>query len=113
MLTTLLSLYASTRILGAGLPDQTLDNWNSSSLLEATALPKQSVNNIAPLLKAKSVLAVDLKNGMPLYSQNIYERRPIASITKLMTATIILEENKLTDVVTITKAASQIEGSKV
>lgn len=112
MLTTLISLYASTKLLGAELPGSNLDAWNSSSLLEATAVPKEDPNNISPIIKAKSVLAVDLKNGMLLYQQNGYDHRAIASITKLMTTTIILEENKLNDVVTVSKAATQVEGSK-
>ncbi len=113
MLTSLISLYASTKLVGATVPGTPVDNFNSSTLLEATAIPDHNANNIAPVLKAKSILAVDLKNGMPLFESNAYERRPIASITKLMTVTIILEENKLSDIVTVSKAASQVEGSKI
>ncbi len=112
MLTSLISLYASTKLLGAELPGDRMNTFNSNTLLEATAIPKEDPLNIAPILKAKSVLAVDLNNGMLLYEQNGYDRRAIASITKLMTTTIILEENKLDDVVTVSKAASQVEGSK-
>ncbi len=112
MITSLISLYASTQLFGAELPGDRMNTFNSSTLLEATAIPKEDPLNIAPILKAKSVLAVDLNNGMVLYEQNGYDRRAIASITKLMTTTIILEENKLGDVVTVSKAASQVEGSK-
>ncbi len=114
MLTALLSLYASSKLLGAELPgDNTIDAWNSNSLLEATAIPEHNTDNIAPVIKAKSTIAVDLKNGMLLYEQNGYDHRPIASITKLMTVTIILEENKLSDIVTVSKAATAVEGSKI
>jgi len=113
MLTALLSLYASTKLLGAELPGDAVDAWNSNSLLEATAIPEHDTANLEPILKAKSVLAVDLKNGMLLYERNGYDHRSIASITKLMTVTIILEENKLSDVVTVSKTASQVEGSKI
>ncbi len=114
MLTALLSLYASTKLLGAGLPgDNNINSWDSSTLLEATALPEHDPASIAPVIEAKSVMAVDLKNGMPLYEQNAFEHRSIASLTKLMTVSIILEENKLNDVVTVSKEASQVEGSKV
>lgn len=131
MLTALLSLYASSKLLGAGLPApsdanslkpsadsgvssiSSLETWDSSSLLEATSLPAHNPANIAPVVKAKSVMAVDLQNGMPLYEQNAYAHRPIASITKLMTIAIILEENKLSEVVTVSKEASTVEGSKI
>jgi len=113
MLTSLISLYASAKLIGAELPANSVDTWNSNVLLEATAIPDHNMNNIAPVLDAKSVLAVDLKNGMLLYERNAYDHLPIASITKLMTLTIILEENKLSDIVTVSKAASKIEGSKI
>jgi len=113
MLTALLSLYASSKLLGAELPGNTVDAWDSNSLLEATAIPAHDTANLEPILQAKSVIAVDLKNGMLLYERNGYDHRPIASITKLMTVTIILEENKLTDVATVSKAGSEVEGSKI
>jgi D-alanyl-D-alanine carboxypeptidase len=113
MLTALLSLYASTKLMGAMLPGNTVDAWNSNTLLEATDVPEHDAANIAPVIKAKSVIAVDLKNGMLLYEQNGYDHRPIASITKLMTTVIILEENNLNDVVTVPKEATQVDGSKI
>jgi len=113
MLTTLLSLYASTKLLGTELPNSHIENWNSSSLLEATDVPEHNNQNISPVINAKSAIAIDLKNGIMLYEKNSYDHRAIASITKLMTAVIILEENKMNEVVTVSKAASQIEGSKI
>lgn len=113
MLTALLSLYATSKLIGAELPNANMDAINNTSFLEATAIPEHDTDNIAPILKAKSVLAVDLKNGMLLYENNGYEHLPIASITKLMTVTIVLEENKLSDVITIPKTVSQVEGSKI
>lgn len=42
---------------------------------------------------AKSIIVKDHQSGAILYSKNEYEKRSIASITKLMSALIILEKN--------------------
>lgn len=113
MLTTLLSLYASTALFGFTPANAAVNTWKDSVLLEATAIPHENIRNVAPVIKAKSVLAVDLKNGFPLFEKGIYDRRPIASISKLMTIILILEENKMDDVVTVSKKASQTSGSRI
>ena len=45
--------------------------------------------------------AVDLNTMTPLYQQSANKRLPIASLTKLMTAVIMLNNHKTTDLVTI------------
>jgi len=55
------------------------------------------------LKPSASVYAIDRATSMPLYSQNIDQKRPIASITKLVTAIVILDRHKPTDSVTIGK----------
>jgi len=42
---------------------------------------------------AKSIIAKDQKTGVVLFKKNEYEKRPTASITKLMSALVILEKN--------------------
>lgn len=44
-------------------------------------------------LRSSMALVVDQKSGRTLYSKNIGERAPIASITKLMTAMVVLDAN--------------------
>lgn len=44
-------------------------------------------------ITAKSAIAVDGQTGKILYKKNIHEIRPIASITKLMTALVFLDHN--------------------
>lgn len=46
---------------------------------------------IAPVIEAKSAIAIDLETGAILYKKNAFERLPIASITKLMTALVAVE----------------------
>lgn len=47
----------------------------------------------APQLNSLSVLVLNQNNGLPLYQKNIDMETPIASITKLMTAMVVLDAN--------------------
>ncbi|MFA5829217.1 MAG: D-alanyl-D-alanine carboxypeptidase family protein [Candidatus Gracilibacteria bacterium] len=113
MLTTLLSLFTAGSLLIPNFSDPPINNWQSSSLLEVSSLPKVKENNIGPVIKAKSAIAVDLKTGLALYEKNIHDQRSIASITKLMTVVIILEENKMDDVVTVPQKITTVQGTKI
>ncbi|MEX0992000.1 MAG: D-alanyl-D-alanine carboxypeptidase family protein [Actinomycetota bacterium] len=48
-----------------------------------------------PQVQAKAVLLVDLDSGQVLYERRPDLERPIASLTKVMTALLVLEESKL------------------
>ncbi len=87
--------------------------WDPGTVLSASAIPQKDIHAISPVIKAKAAIAVDLKNGIVLYEKNIYSPLPIASLTKLMTATIILEENDLSEIVTVSKNAAKTEGTKI
>jgi len=57
-----------------------------------------------PYLNAKSVLLVNYENGKVVYGKNAEVVRPIASITKLMTAMVIIDNGiSLDSTATITK----------
>lgn len=115
MISTFLTLYAAGTLMTNDLPTSTphVMPWNENVLLETTAVPEKREENIAPFIEAKAAIVVDLNNGLILYEKNIYEPLPIASLTKLMTTTIILEENDPTEVVTVSKNVSQTPGSKI
>jgi D-alanyl-D-alanine carboxypeptidase (penicillin-binding protein 5/6) len=69
---------------------------------------------VAPAeMSGSSILAVDLDTQAILYEKNSTVRVPIASLTKLMTAAIILEENDPSSVVTISKNAASATGSSM
>jgi serine-type D-Ala-D-Ala carboxypeptidase (penicillin-binding protein 5/6) len=115
MITTLISLYAAGTL---AFSDTTATSphtmpWNDQTTLEATPVPHKEPAEIAPVIKAKAAIAVDLKNGLILYEKNIHQPLPIASLTKLMTAVIILEENDLKEVAEVSKKTSRTEGSKI
>ena len=54
-------------------------------------------------LDAASAMAVDLATGTPLFEQNATAKRPIASITKLATALVVLSRHQPSDQVKIPK----------
>jgi D-alanyl-D-alanine carboxypeptidase (penicillin-binding protein 5/6) len=89
---------------------------HSLSLADASLVAKSPVkkgDSIAPVIDAKSVYSVDLNTGIPLFARDIFERRPIASITKLVTAMIVLDNHKLDEEVTVSKKAATQEGSNM
>jgi D-alanyl-D-alanine endopeptidase (penicillin-binding protein 7) len=50
-----------------------------------------------PTLSASSALVLDQTSGVPVFSKNADARRPIASITKLMTAMVVLDAGQSLD----------------
>jgi len=55
--------------------------------------PHRRVNySFAPLINAPSVLVLDVRSGKILFQKNGFVQRPMASITKLMTAVVFLKQ---------------------
>ena len=50
---------------------------------------------------AKSTIVMDMDSNRILYSENIHDRRSVASISKVMTCIIAIESGKLFDEVEI------------
>lgn len=57
---------------------------------------------------ARGVISYDLATDRLLYSKNADERLPIASLTKIMTAVVALENNNMSDVMEVSPYASSI-----
>ena len=73
-----------------------------------------SINTHAvPLLEAQGVVLMDGKSGEVLYSQNADVQYEPASITKVMTAIVVLENTKLDDKVTIGTNPPLVDGSAI
>lgn len=63
-------------------------------------------------INAKSAIVLDSGTDAVLYSKNSEEKLPIASLTKIMTALIILDNVELDKTVTISQEAFNTVGSK-
>jgi D-alanyl-D-alanine carboxypeptidase (penicillin-binding protein 5/6) len=59
-----------------------------------------------PAIGAASAVLVDLDTGQVLFAKDAHRRRPIASLTKIMTALLTLERADPTDVVTVSPEAA-------
>jgi len=67
---------------------------------------------IAPLVEARSALVLDLNSGTVLFSENANEALPVASITKLMTALLVLEDGRLEEKAQVSNKAASLPGKK-
>lgn len=86
--------------------------WQAASLLETPVLPVKDQSFIAPIIGASGALAIDVDTGEILFDQNPHQILAIASLTKVMTAIVILEENDLDEIVTVGTNAAEIQGSR-
>jgi len=62
---------------------------------------------------AEAAALIDVKSGRLLYSQSGDKRMRIASLTKIMTAIVAIENGKLSDAVKVSKNAFGKEGSSI
>lgn len=119
MLNSLLSLYIAS-ILGLNPTSANIPGAPNGVTLVAATLsddpasaskPIKDALHISPIISARGSIAQDIDSGEILFEKNPDERLKIASITKLMTLLIVLEENKLDDVVTVSRTAAGTPGS--
>jgi len=114
MLTSLITVYiAATLDQNISHPTQNLDTYdiNISNIIRDVEQPIKNPQNISPIIYSKASISLDRKSSTILYEDNAHDRLSIASLTKLMTALIIIEENQLDEVVQISQNANNTEGS--
>ncbi|OGJ60799.1 hypothetical protein A3A67_04175 [Candidatus Peribacteria bacterium RIFCSPLOWO2_01_FULL_51_18] len=66
-----------------------------------------------PRLSASGAILIDGLSGEELRSINPDQKRPTASLAKIMTALLILENHRLDEIVTISEIAETVRGSSV
>jgi len=81
-----------------------LDNFVPSSY------PKKVYQENPPMASAQSVVVRDLGSAVILYSKNPDEKRPMASITKLMTAIVALNFYSQNNVLTVKRLQAAAQG---
>ncbi|MBI4127414.1 D-alanyl-D-alanine carboxypeptidase [Candidatus Peregrinibacteria bacterium] len=88
--------------------------FDDSTLLSVASIPVQKTEMVAPApISAKAVIAIDLESQTVLFRQNSDLKLPIASLTKLMTAYIALNEEDPDALVTISANAAATLGSRM
>jgi len=66
-----------------------------------------------PRIAAKAAVLEDMRTGQVLYGKASTQRRPIASLTKVMTALLALRRSSLSDVVTIDRETAHTPPSNL
>src|SRR3990172_23759 len=67
----------------------------------------------APMISAMAAMFIDTKSGKVLYSKNIHEKLPIASLVKVMTVLVALEYKSIDDKFTVSQRAADMEPDKM
>lgn len=81
-----------------------------ANAFEIPFLEKEEIY-VHPNIDAKSAIVFDINTEKILYSKNENQKLPIASLTKLMTALIISEENLDFEIFKVSKNSANIIGS--
>lgn len=111
-------LTGSLSDIKTGLID-TLNNPQANPLQSLTLKllsPEPVRNPLAqdPQIEATSAIVIDVDTGKILFKKNIDQKLAMASITKIMTALVVLKYvSNLDEVVTVSEAASKLGGSQM
>jgi len=91
--------------------DEEEEELNSNELQEIVESATQP--NEEPVLNSKAAIIFDRTTKKVIWGKAQDEKRAMASTTKIMTAIVVLENSKLTDVVTVSKKAANTGGSRL
>lgn len=109
MLASLISLLAVNNLVA----QPTMPNVDSRPVPSIVAYAEKTGTSLRPSIQAAAVLSIDLDTGKLLYRQNADSQLPMASLTKLMTIMVILQEHSLDEIVSVDKRATNVEPSKM
>lgn len=84
---------------------------NNDLLFENFSVSSTSTSE--PVTYSKNIIVIDRLSSSILYEKNAYSKVSMASTTKIMTCIIVLENSSLNDIVTVSKTASKVTGSKL
>ncbi|MCK5016731.1 MAG: D-alanyl-D-alanine carboxypeptidase [Candidatus Peribacteraceae bacterium] len=87
--------------------------YSASSLSIPISPPAMEQLEISKHLSASGVIVMDMESGQSIYKKQAEVRRPMASLTKLMTAIIISEQHDMDEIVVIPNWANSIEGNRI
>ncbi len=66
-----------------------------------------------PVVSAQSAIVMNAHTGEVVFSKNPYEKRGMASTTKIMTSLIALESDKISKTITVSKEDIAVEGTSI
>lgn len=80
---------------------------------EINSAPELASNYEPPKLKAAAAIAADLPTNTILYSSNMDDKLPIASLTKLMTALVVTDKLEMDDIILVEAEELNVIGSNM
>lgn len=102
MFRSLLSLMLLASMnMGAPLALVPTNSFDLSELLAVNRIPLKHSDAAEPVIEAESAIVLDNDTGVTLYEKNSDQVLPMASLTKIMTAVIILDNHNLNEVITV------------
>lgn len=103
---------ASLMLFGALTPVSTPSTLSSTVSVPEVAAPAPNVHvDVGEQFSASGAIVVDVLSGTELFALDAETVRSMASLAKLMTAIVILENHDLRDVVTVPRSVLSIRGN--
>lgn len=90
-----------------------LRRWTAGIFCALFALGALRCSSAAVGTSATSAVLMDVDSGRVLYASNASARMKIASTTKIMTALVAIEQGDLSDVITVKKSETGVEGTSM
>lgn len=87
--------------------------WITITLLLWSMLLLPAKGQANPSVSADQSVLMEQSSGRVLFDKDAHKQRPVASITKTMTAIIAIESGKMDETVTVSKRAAYAEGSSI
>lgn len=81
--------------------------WSLLAVTLRLFYPSPAVGMEAPVIQGKAAVLMDLGTGRILYAKNQHQRMPPASLTKIMTALLVVEDGHLQKKVRVSRKASE------
>ncbi|MEK7515139.1 MAG: serine hydrolase [Patescibacteria group bacterium] len=81
-------------------------------LAESNIFPARKAGSADAITGARAAYVFDVATLRPLFAKNEDMRVPIASLTKIMSAVVVLERLHAQDVVTVTAESIRVDGTK-
>lgn len=85
----------------------------NEELLNKITVETTAKINEEPNINARAAIIYDRETKEIIWGKNENDKKSMASTTKIMTAVVVLENAKLTDIVTVSKRAAGIGGSRL
>lgn len=91
-------------------------NAEKEEIVQTAAAAKksnESADDLAKSVNSRSAVVIDRASHMVLFEKNAYSKVKMASTTKIMTATVVLENCKLDEIATVSAKAAGTGGSRI